>query len=88
MPGPVEHFTGYPDCFGLLMDLSLCIGCRKCEEACKQANQLPPIIGSLEDKAVFERERRTDAENYTVVNRYPPLNRTSRGLYQKAMHAL
>ena len=67
----VEYFPGWPERFGMLMDLSLCIGCRKCEEACKAANQLPPLKAPLEDQSVFERERRTDAENYTVVNRYP-----------------
>jgi Fe-S-cluster-containing dehydrogenase component len=67
----VEDFTGYPDRVGMLVDLSLCIGCRKCEEACKQSNQLPPVTVPLEDKSVFERHRRTDAENYTVVNQFP-----------------
>ncbi len=66
----IEDFTGYPDRVGMLVDLSLCIGCRKCEEACKQSNQLPPVTVPLEDKSIFERQRRTDAENYTVVNRY------------------
>ena len=66
----VEDFTGYPDRVGMLVDLSLCIGCRKCEEACKQSNELPPVTVPLEDKSIFEQHRRTDAENYTVVNRY------------------
>lgn len=67
---PVEDFTGHPDRIGMLVDLSLCIGCRKCEEACKQANHLPPPTVPLEDKSVFEQPRRTDAEHYTVVNRF------------------
>ena len=67
----VEQFTGYPDRMGMLTDLSLCIGCRKCEEACKQANQLGSVTAPLEDQSVFDRKRRTDAQNYTVVNRYP-----------------
>ena len=65
-----EEFAGWPDRFGMLTDLSLCIGCRKCEEACKTANNLPPIDVPLEDQAIFKTERRTDAENHTVVNRY------------------
>lgn len=67
----VEQFSGWPERFGMLTDLSLCIGCRKCEESCKETNQLPPLKVALEDKTIFEQERRTDAENYTVVNRYP-----------------
>ena len=65
----LEDFTGYPDRIGVLVDVSLCIGCRKCEEACKQSNHLPPCTVPLEDQSIFERQRRTDAENYTVVNR-------------------
>lgn len=59
---------------GLLTDIGLCVGCRKCEWACKEANRLPNLlpIGAYEDTSVFQRKRRTDAENYTVVNRYPP----------------
>jgi Fe-S-cluster-containing dehydrogenase component len=79
----VEDFPGYAERFGLLMDLSLCIGCRKCEEACKQANQLPPSPVPLEDKSIFERERRTDAENYTVVNRYAPRQPDSPPVFTK-----
>jgi len=30
------------DQFGVLIDISRCIGCRTCELACKQANHLPP----------------------------------------------
>ena len=66
----VEDFAGYPDRLGMLVDVSLCIGCRKCEEACKQSNQLPPSTVPLEDMSIFDRQRRTDVENYTVVNRY------------------
>jgi len=59
----------------MLTDLTLCVGCRKCEWACKDANELPnqQPLEAYEDTSVFERERRTDAENFTVVNRYPPV---------------
>jgi formate dehydrogenase iron-sulfur subunit len=30
-----------PDWMGVLTDLRLCIGCRKCEWACNEANGLP-----------------------------------------------
>ncbi|MBI4659825.1 MAG: 4Fe-4S dicluster domain-containing protein [Verrucomicrobia bacterium] len=83
-----EYFPGWPDRVGLLMDLSLCIGCRKCEEACKAANQLPPLRTPLEDLSIFERERRTDAENYTVVNRYanPQPDRPPVYVKEQCMH--
>jgi len=57
---------------GMLTDLTLCVGCRKCEWACKDSNGLPnQPIETYEDQSVFERRRRTDAHNFTVVNRYP-----------------
>jgi Fe-S-cluster-containing dehydrogenase component len=68
---PVNRVSG--DWMGLLTDLSLCIGCRKCEWACKDANDLPnDPIQAYEDTSVFERKRRMDADDFTVVNRYPP----------------
>jgi Fe-S-cluster-containing dehydrogenase component len=62
------------DWMGMLTDLTLCVGCRKCEWACKEANGLPnrQPIEAYEDTAVFEHRRRPNAENFTVVNRYEP----------------
>ncbi|MHC4063335.1 MAG: 4Fe-4S dicluster domain-containing protein [Planctomycetota bacterium] len=67
---PAERVSG--DWMGMLTDLSLCVGCRKCEWACKDANGLPNKlpIEAYEDKSVFDYKRRTDPENFTVVNRY------------------
>ncbi|UCH10094.1 MAG: 4Fe-4S dicluster domain-containing protein [Fidelibacterota bacterium] len=60
-----------PDWMGMLTDLSLCIGCRKCEWACNEANKLPnKPIQSFDDPSVFQEERRTHAEQFTVVNRF------------------
>ena len=56
--------------YGLLTDITRCIGCRRCEAACNTANRLPPPELSFEDKSVFKKHRRTDAVSYTVVNRY------------------
>jgi Fe-S-cluster-containing dehydrogenase component len=71
--GRAEASAGAPadDAFGVLTDLSLCIGCRKCEWACNQANDLPvqPLV-TFEDKSVFRESRRPDAGHYTVVNEY------------------
>ena len=68
-----QEFRGNPDRYGVLTDLTLCIGrnCRKCEEACNRENKLPPPKVPFEDNSVFEKVRRTDAQSYTVVNRYP-----------------
>ncbi|MFC2171412.1 4Fe-4S dicluster domain-containing protein [Acidobacteriota bacterium] len=54
-----------------LVDTTLCIGCRKCEEACNKANSLPAPEKSFRDKSVFLSPRRPNADAFTVVNRYP-----------------
>jgi len=57
--------------FGVLVDTTLCLGCRKCELACNQVNHLserPPT--DFEDQSVFERHRRPDPDAYTVVNSF------------------
>ena len=56
--------------FACLVDLTRCIGCRKCEEACNRVNDLPVPSRSFEDPEAFEIKRRPDAGAYTVVNRY------------------
>jgi Fe-S-cluster-containing dehydrogenase component len=55
---------------GLLHDTTLCIGCRSCEVACQEVNDLPPLEQPIDDATVFERERRTTDAQFTVVNRY------------------
>jgi len=69
--GTTEQFSGNPDRFGVLTDITRCVGCRSCEIACNEANKLPPSKISFEDQSVFEEIRRTDERTYTVVNRYP-----------------
>ncbi len=59
------------DRFGILTDLTYCVGCRKCEVACNEANDLPnKSIDSQDDISVFENMRRPTSEQYTVVNSY------------------
>ena len=59
-----------PDAFGCLVDLTRCIGCRKCEEACATVNDLPAPERPDCQCTVFEDNRRPDHKAYTVVNRY------------------
>lgn len=70
------------DRMGVLLDTTACIGCRKCEWACKKAHNMPVgDVKDYEDNSVFNRERRPDHSALTVVNRYvdtgdskPPVN--------------
>ena len=65
-----EHFTGYPDSYGVLHDITLCIGCRSCEAACNEVNSLPAPQEPFEELTVLDQKRRTHADAFTVVNRY------------------
>jgi Fe-S-cluster-containing dehydrogenase component len=77
--GTVKRYAGYPGRFGLLHDTTLCVGCRSCEVACYEVNQLaeqrsrknrpdpPPVV---DDASVFAKTRGTTDLAYTVVNRY------------------
>ncbi|MBK8943924.1 MAG: 4Fe-4S dicluster domain-containing protein [Ignavibacteriae bacterium] len=56
---------------GVLVDTTVCIGCRKCEWACKGAHDIEQ--GNYEDyqnDKTFETNRRPSAKSLTVVNQY------------------
>jgi formate dehydrogenase iron-sulfur subunit len=62
-----------PDRFGVLVDTTVCLGCRMCEWACKKAHgfEIPTILPEGEEnQKVFERMRRPDAKTLTVVNKF------------------
>lgn len=65
-----KHFTGRPGSKGVLHDVTRCIGCRQCETACNKVNELPAPQTPFDDLKVLDISRRTDAETYTVVNRF------------------
>ncbi|MFH2011667.1 MAG: hydrogenase 2 operon protein HybA [Pseudomonadota bacterium] len=67
-----EHTASLPNSFGVLVDTTLCVGCRSCEEACNQINHELPrkTPQSFKDNSVFGTRRRMAADSYTVVNRY------------------
>ena len=68
--GSTHHFKGHPDTMGVLHDINRCIGCRKCEEACNQVNELPKPEQPFDDLSVLDQKRRTHADVYTVVNQF------------------
>lgn len=65
-----KHLKGYPEGLGVLHDITRCVGCRSCEEACNRVNKLPEPEKPFNDKTVLEQKRRTTTKSYTVVNRY------------------
>ncbi len=63
------------DRMGVLVDTTVCIGCRRCEWACKEAHNLPAgNIDSYSDETPFAKRRRPDDKALTVVNKYPGEN--------------
>jgi formate dehydrogenase iron-sulfur subunit len=74
--------------FGVLVDTTVCNGCRRCEWACNDWNKNPNLpIKAFDDKSVFERGRRTGAQTFTVVNRFlDPRNSTPVYVKRQCMH--
>ena len=73
--GETDASDSHPDSadvLGCLVDTTLCVGCRKCEEACNVRQKLPKPHDSFEELTVLENERRPDETSYTVVNKYYP----------------
>ena len=64
--------------FGVLVDTTLCVGCRSCEKGCNEVNtdlpRKPPA--HFKDLSVLEEKRRMDYSTYTVVNRYFTIQET------------
>ena len=59
---------GGDEFYGVLVDTTRCIGCRRCELACAKAHNLP--IPDVSDKSVFDHYRDTSPTQWTVVNKF------------------
>jgi len=57
--------------YGVLVDTTVCNGCRRCEWACNDWNRNPNLpVKAFDDKSVFDELRRTHSQSFTVVNRF------------------
>ena len=70
-----ESFAGEgPDgkeFYGILVDTTRCIGCRRCEKACAEVNGLPvPDISETANETVLKSPRQLTAAQYTVTNKF------------------
>jgi Fe-S-cluster-containing dehydrogenase component len=80
-----------PDAHGVLVDATACIGCRKCEWGCNEANTLSASPReAFEDKGVLARRRRPTSDAYTVINAVPVPTEAAAPSYMKVqcMHCL
>ncbi len=67
---PEGNHAPSPDYMGVLVDTTLCIGCRKCEEACNRRNHLPRTAESFSDRDILRSFRRPSDTAFTVVNQF------------------
>ena len=70
---------------GVLVDTTLCVGCRACEAACSEKNKLP---APPEDAKVMLQRRDTAPQVFTVVNRAENANGTVRFAKKQCMHCI
>ncbi|MGE5235378.1 MAG: hydrogenase 2 operon protein HybA [Acidobacteriota bacterium] len=73
-----------PDAMGMLYDTTLCIGCKTCVVACKQANDLPP---DRTYSSLYDAPEDLNANTKNIIKLYREGDRTS---YMKAqcMHCV
>ncbi|HEX8908618.1 MAG TPA: 4Fe-4S dicluster domain-containing protein [Anaeromyxobacteraceae bacterium] len=71
----------------MLVDTTLCAGCRGCEAACSEANGLP---APASDEAVKGARRETSPEVFTVVNAFGPIGHDGDDRFAKrqCMHCI
>lgn len=77
------------DRMGVLVDTTVCIGCRNCEWACKNSHGYH--AGNLDDysdRTVFNKKRRPDEKTLTVVNEFqnPKSSSSPFGVKVQCMH--
>ncbi len=68
---------------GVLVDTTLCVGCRACEAACSEANKNP---APAEGDGVFASKRETSETAFTVVNKIPDVE--NRYAKRQCMHCI
>jgi Fe-S-cluster-containing dehydrogenase component len=89
-PGPASSAPSGGG-YGVLVDASVCISCRKCEWACNRQQHLTQKPqAAFEDRAVCLTPRRPDDAAFTVVNRFPDAPGSDKGYGVKiqCMHCL
>lgn len=59
------------DRLGVLVDTTRCIGCRRCEYACRDAHNIPAgQLQDYDDRSLLEKMRRPAVDSLTVVNEF------------------
>lgn len=78
-----------PNAVGVLVDTTLCIGCRTCERACNKVNKLGQPDDSFEDTKVLDKYRYFAPDRFTVVNKfYDPASKQPVFVKTQCMHCI
>ena len=63
--------TSAKELYGILVDTTRCIGCRRCELGCAEVNGMPvPDISESKNENLLKTIRKTSDAQYTIINRY------------------
>ncbi|MCX7171805.1 MAG: hydrogenase 2 operon protein HybA [Proteobacteria bacterium] len=65
-----ETNTISPDALGLLYDATLCVGCKACVAACKQANEMPPEFQANTEQPYWDMPLDISGKTLTVIKVY------------------
>ncbi len=63
-----ETYSRPPDALGLLYDATLCVGCKACLSACKEANSLPPEFSTAD--RLWDAPLDTSAYTFNLIKMY------------------
>lgn len=68
--GARETRTIAPEALGLLYDATLCIGCKACVAACKEANNMPPEFQADSEQPYWDMPLDISGKTLTVIKVY------------------
>lgn len=75
------------DAMGMLYDTTLCIGCKACVRACKEANNLPPDTDTPGMEGLYDAPLRLNGTTKNIIQLYQEGNRRSY-VKRQCMHCI
>jgi Fe-S-cluster-containing dehydrogenase component len=82
-----ERKTAPPGAMGMLYDATLCIGCKTCVVACKEANDLPPDPGPWKESKLYDAPLDLNATTKNIIKLYRDGSESSY-IKQQCMHCV
>jgi Fe-S-cluster-containing dehydrogenase component len=82
-----EETPHRPDALGMLFDSTLCVGCRACQTACKEANKLPPDTANIQG-GVYDAPKDLNGTTKNVIKLFADGKGESHYVKQQCMHCV